>query len=86
MFSVNSGECRSYSFNITKQGGNYEIRMNETVGGIKLWFLPDGADCLLSVLYSAGACRITVDTVFILKVVHLQIHTTPLKNKSFHND
>ncbi|XP_050959306.1 adhesion G-protein coupled receptor G1-like [Labeo rohita] len=41
------GQCRSLSLNITKQGENYEIRMNETIQGIKLWLLRND-HCLLS--------------------------------------
>ncbi|XP_058604246.1 adhesion G-protein coupled receptor G5-like isoform X1 [Onychostoma macrolepis] len=41
------GQCRSYSFTITKQGEDYEIRMNETIEGIKLCLLVND-DCLPS--------------------------------------
>ncbi len=54
MFSVVSGQCRSYSFIITKQREHYEIRMNETTEGIKLWFLLND-DCVPSVPEEGGA-------------------------------
>ncbi|XP_026142498.1 uncharacterized protein LOC113117792 isoform X1 [Carassius auratus] len=39
--SLDSGQCRSYSFSIKKDHGNYEIRMNETVEAITLWLVPN---------------------------------------------
>ncbi|XP_026142491.1 adhesion G-protein coupled receptor G1-like [Carassius auratus] len=53
IFTINIssfGQCRSYSFNITKQGQDYEFRMNETVEGIKL----TKDNCLSSRLHSEG--------------------------------
>ncbi|XP_048048069.1 adhesion G-protein coupled receptor G4-like isoform X2 [Megalobrama amblycephala] len=34
------GQCETYSFNITNNGDQCEVRMNETFAGIKLWIFP----------------------------------------------
>ncbi|XP_052437394.1 adhesion G-protein coupled receptor G1-like isoform X1 [Carassius gibelio] len=50
------GECNSYRFNITNDGGNYKVRMNDMVKNIIMWFLPNGSRCLPSeVLNSSGS-------------------------------
>ncbi|KAI2646437.1 3-isopropylmalate dehydrogenase [Labeo rohita] len=46
------GQCRSYSFNITKQAEQYELRMNDLVEGIKLWLFTND-NCLSAVLNSS---------------------------------
>ncbi|XP_016144900.1 adhesion G-protein coupled receptor G2-like [Sinocyclocheilus grahami] len=49
------GHCKPYHFNITNNGGKYEVRMNEMVKNITMWFLPKGSQCLPSeVLNSTG--------------------------------
>ncbi|XP_059377122.1 integumentary mucin C.1-like [Carassius carassius] len=49
------GDCNSYHFNITNDGGKYKVRMNDTVKNITMWFLPNGSRCLPSeVLNSSG--------------------------------
>ncbi|KAL1257362.1 hypothetical protein QQF64_010606 [Cirrhinus molitorella] len=55
------GHCKSstgetYSFKITNDGGKYEVRMNETVNNISMWFFPNESKCLPSeVLNSTGS-------------------------------
>ncbi|XP_048048072.1 adhesion G-protein coupled receptor G2-like isoform X2 [Megalobrama amblycephala] len=39
------GQCKTYSFNITNNGNQCEVRMNETFAGIKLWIFPN-VNCL----------------------------------------
>ncbi|XP_043088280.1 adhesion G protein-coupled receptor G3-like isoform X5 [Puntigrus tetrazona] len=52
-----SGQCNSYSFSITNDGGKYEVRMNETVKNIQMWFLPNTSQCLPSNALSSEGCR-----------------------------
>ncbi|XP_067310553.1 uncharacterized protein [Pseudorasbora parva] len=39
------GHCVTDSFNITNNGGNYEVKMNKTAEDIELWFLPNEFNC-----------------------------------------
>ncbi len=64
MFSVVSGQCKTYSINITKKGKQYKVKMNETAENIEAAYLQD-AKCIL------GACLPTIDIVLALKVVVL---------------
>ncbi|KAF4101825.1 adhesion G-protein coupled receptor G1-like [Onychostoma macrolepis] len=50
------GQCESYHFNITNNGGKYEVRMNAMAENITMLFLPNGSQCLPSnVLNSTGS-------------------------------
>lgn len=62
MFSLISGQCKTYSFNITNNRDQCEVRMNETFAGIKLWIFPND-DCLAPFESNQlGACHPTRDT------------------------
>lgn len=55
------GQCKTsnktYFFNITNNWEKYEVRMNEMVKDIKMWFLQNESECLpSSVLNSTGEC------------------------------
>ncbi|XDV43809.1 hypothetical protein PO909_012213 [Leuciscus waleckii] len=63
--SLVSGQCKSYNFSIAKHEGEFEVRMNETFKGIKLWLLPK-ENCTQSLLNFTGACRPEIDTVLVL--------------------
>lgn len=90
--SLISGQCKTYSFNITNNGDQWEVRMNETFAGIKLWIFPND-DCLKQFgLNLTGACHPTTDGVssrfwfycFLSPSLQQPSHT-PHKNKcTFH--
>lgn len=59
-----AGNCKTssktYFFNITNDWEKYEVRMNETVKDIKMWFFQNESECLpSSFLNSTGECLIT---------------------------
>uniref|UniRef100_A0A9J7XTM4 Adhesion G-protein coupled receptor G2-like n=1 Tax=Cyprinus carpio carpio TaxID=630221 RepID=A0A9J7XTM4_CYPCA len=67
-----SGQCTTYSFNITKQGNNYEVTMNETVEEIKIYFMPDECECfpdLITVGHPEN-CQTKLDDLFKLICLH----------------
>ncbi|XP_026142490.1 adhesion G-protein coupled receptor G2-like [Carassius auratus] len=56
------GQCRSYSFTITKQMENCEIGMNEDIKGIELMFLRNG-DCLLEEEAASRKCILHLNNI-----------------------
>ncbi|ROI68625.1 Adhesion G-protein coupled receptor G4 [Anabarilius grahami] len=54
------GQCETYSFNMTNNGNQCEVRMNETFAGIKLWIFPND-NCPIPFVPNPSDCFPPVD-------------------------
>lgn len=72
-----SGQCETYSFNITNNGNQCEVRMNETFAGIKLWIFPNENCPTLFESNPSGVCHPKTDSVSVEDFSFVQIYNNP---------
>ncbi|XP_039519041.1 adhesion G-protein coupled receptor G2-like [Pimephales promelas] len=72
------GKCKTDFFKITNLG-NYEIRMNETVEDIQMWFLPKESKCLPSAVLNITDHTVTCQNKSLLPTCAPTTQTTTCK-------